>query len=102
MLERRAFTNDIELLLNALPTHITASILNGEDEPADLLEIVMDLGRLPEARYRDKERFLSDREVTLEEIRPKSSVFAFKGTRFRLARAASHNEAASAMGMLSA
>ena len=68
MLERRAFTNDIELLLNALPSHITASILNGEDEPADLLEIVMDLGRLPEARYRDKERFLSDREVTLEEI----------------------------------
>ncbi|NTU83990.1 MAG: AAA family ATPase, partial [Chloroflexales bacterium] len=68
MLDRRDVTNDIELLLSALPTHITASILNGEDDPADLLEIVMDLGRQPEARYRDKERFLSDREVTQDEI----------------------------------
>ncbi len=68
MVDRREVTNDIELLLSALPPHITASIRDGADEAADLLEIVMDLGRLPEARYRGKERFLSDREVTLEEI----------------------------------
>ncbi len=68
MSERSAVTNDIELLLSALPEHIARAILNGEDDPADLLEIVMDLGRLPEARYRDKERFLSEREVTQEEI----------------------------------
>ncbi|GAB4435244.1 MAG: AAA family ATPase [Chloroflexi bacterium OHK40] len=68
MSERRDVTNDIQLLLNALPAHIQEAITTGEDDPADLLEIVMDLGRLPEARYRDKERFLSDREVTQEEI----------------------------------
>mgnify|MGYP001431325527 CR=1 FL=1 len=68
MSERSAVTNDIELLLSALPPHITEAILNSEDDPADLLEIVLDLGRLPEARYRGKERFLSDREVTQEEI----------------------------------
>ena len=69
MSERREVTSDIQLLLDALPAHIQEAITtNEEDDPADLLEIVMDLGRLPEARYRDKERFLSDREVTQEEI----------------------------------
>jgi stage III sporulation protein SpoIIIAA len=68
MSERREVTSDIQLLLDALPAHIQEAVLTGEDDPADLLEIVMDLGRLPEARYRGKEQFLSDREVTQEEI----------------------------------
>lgn len=68
MPERRDVTSDIQLLLDALPAHIQEAVLSGEDDPADLLEIVMDLGRLPEARYRGKEQFLSDREVTQEEI----------------------------------
>ncbi|MEI6775310.1 MAG: R3H domain-containing nucleic acid-binding protein [Chloroflexales bacterium] len=61
-------TNDIDLLLDTLPTHITDAIEAGTDDVADLLEIVIDLGRLPEARYRDVERFLSNREVTQEDI----------------------------------
>jgi stage III sporulation protein SpoIIIAA len=68
MSERRDVTNDIQLLLDALPAHIQESITGSEEDSADLLEIVMDLGRLPEARYRGRERFLSDREVTQEEI----------------------------------
>lgn len=68
MSERRDSTNGTELLLSALPAHITMAIRAAEDDLDDLLEIVMDLGRLPEARYRGKERFLSDREVTQEEI----------------------------------
>jgi stage III sporulation protein SpoIIIAA len=68
MSERHNVTNDISLLLEALPAYITEAVTNGEDDPADLLEIVMDLGRLPEARYRTKERFLRDREVTQAEI----------------------------------
>jgi stage III sporulation protein SpoIIIAA len=68
MSERHSVNNDISLLLDALPAYITEAVTNGEDDPADLLEIVMDLGRLPEARYRTKERFLSDQEVTQEEI----------------------------------
>lgn len=67
MLDQRD-VNDIDLLLDALPTFITQSITQSSDNPADLLEIVMDLGRLPEARYRNHERFLSDHEVTQEEI----------------------------------
>ena len=60
--------DDIQLLLNALPAHIQEAITTSEDTSDDLLEIVMDLGRLPEARYRSKEQFLSEREVTQAEI----------------------------------
>ena len=60
--------DDIQLLLNALPAHIQEAIATSEDTSDDLLEIVMDLGRLPEARYRSKEQFLSEREVTQAEI----------------------------------
>lgn len=68
MSEQSNGPHDIELLLAALPTHITTAIRSSEDELDDLLEVVMDLGRLPEARYRTQERFLGDREITLADI----------------------------------
>jgi stage III sporulation protein SpoIIIAA len=67
MSDRDKLTNDIDLLLDALPLRITETI-RSSDDPVDLLEIVMDLGRLPEARYRSHERFLSEREVTQDDI----------------------------------
>ncbi len=60
-------SNDIQLLLAALPPAISEAIRQANDQD-NLLEIVMDLGRLPEARYRGHELFLSDREVTAEDI----------------------------------
>jgi stage III sporulation protein SpoIIIAA len=68
MTEPRAITSNIDLLLDTLPGHIRASIEQGPDDKENLLEIIMDLGRLPEARYRGRERFLSDREVTQDDI----------------------------------
>ena len=68
MSERPDVTNNIDLLLDTLPVHITDAIQGSNEDSADLLEIVMDLGRLPEARYRDVERFLSNREVTQDDI----------------------------------
>lgn len=68
MSERPDVTSDIDLLLDALPPHITEAIRASEEDSADLLEIVLDLGRLPEARYRGKEQFLSEREVNQEDI----------------------------------
>jgi stage III sporulation protein SpoIIIAA len=56
------------LLLDTLPLHIQQALESGPDDKEDLLEIIMDLGRLPEARYRGHERFLSDREVSQDEI----------------------------------
>lgn len=65
---QREITSNIDLLLDALPPHIQQALTQGEDEPSDLLEIIIDLGRLPEARYRNHERFLSDMEITREDI----------------------------------
>ena len=50
LLPERVFTDDLELLLAALPLHIRQPLedINHRDE---LLEVVMDLGRKPEARY---------------------------------------------------
>jgi stage III sporulation protein SpoIIIAA len=61
-------TNDNDLLLQTLPDHIRAAILADPDTLADILEVIMDLGRMPEARYRGSERILGDREVSQEDI----------------------------------
>jgi stage III sporulation protein SpoIIIAA len=68
MTDPRVITSNIDLLLETLPVHIQLALDEGPDEKEDLLEIIMDLGRLPEARYRGRERFLSDRETAQEDI----------------------------------
>ena len=68
MSEHRDITSNIDLLLETLPLHIQQALESGIDDKENLLEIIMDLGRLPEARYRGHERFLSDREVSQEDI----------------------------------
>jgi stage III sporulation protein SpoIIIAA len=54
---------ELELLAKALPPHIYRS-LHQLTNPADLLEIVLDLGREPEARVPGREIVLSDLPVT--------------------------------------
>jgi stage III sporulation protein SpoIIIAA/intein/homing endonuclease len=68
MSEQREITSNIDLLLETLPLHIQQALEVGPDDKEDLLEIIMDLGRLPEARYLGHECFLSDREVAQDEI----------------------------------
>ena len=51
-------TDDLDLLLEALPPRISESLHQAERR-IDLLEVVMDLGRLPEARYPGREVVLS-------------------------------------------
>ncbi|NWG21577.1 MAG: AAA family ATPase [Chloroflexi bacterium] len=68
MAVQRDITSNIELLLETLPAPIRQAIESGPDDCEDLLEVIMDLGRLPEARYRTHERFLSDREVSQDDI----------------------------------
>ena len=64
---QRVITDDLDLLLNALPPHISGPLKQREDN-FELLEIVMDLGRLPEARYPGREVVLADSEVTSEDL----------------------------------
>ena len=73
MTEPRTITSNIDLLLDTLPLHIRQSIEATPGDTENLLEIVMDLGRLPEARYRGQERFLSEREVLTATVAGRSN-----------------------------
>jgi len=65
--DEQIVTDDLDLLLDALPPRIVES-LRAEERRADLLEVVMDLGRLPEARYPGREVILSREEVTEDDL----------------------------------
>ena len=56
-------TDDLDALLDVLPPQVRGPLLERPDN-FELLEVVLDLGRLPEARYPEQEVTLSDREVT--------------------------------------
>lgn len=58
---------DLDLLVRVLPDHIMDD-LAGREDLGGLLEIVMDLGRLPEARFADAAVPLGDREVAEVDI----------------------------------
>ena len=60
-------TDDLEALLEALPPEIIERV-RGLGSRADLLEIVLDLGRRPEARFTHGEELLLEREVTEADI----------------------------------
>jgi len=60
-------TDDIDALVDVLPLEI-AEALRHENRFADLLEVVLDLGRPCAARYIDADVKLTDREVSQEEI----------------------------------
>lgn len=65
-MEKR-ITDDIDKLMRVLPMHINYA-LEELGDTNNLLEIVMDLGRLPTARFVDREVVLSEREVTEDEL----------------------------------
>ena len=67
MKSERRITDDLQALLDALPQHI-ANAVKAEGNPNNLLEVVMDLGRQPVARFTTGEVVLSDQEITQEEL----------------------------------
>src|SRR3989304_5578722 len=60
-------TDDLDALIDVPPGHI-ADTVRGRSNNFELLEIVLDLGRVPEARYPGEEVILSDEEIAQEEI----------------------------------
>ena len=60
-------TDDIGALVSVMPPRIRRS-LEAIDDASDLLEIVLDLGRKPEARFLKREAVLDDRELTADDI----------------------------------
>ncbi|WP_152918007.1 R3H domain-containing nucleic acid-binding protein [Ardenticatena maritima] len=60
-------TDDIEALFDVLPPRIRER-LRAMPDGDQLIEIVMDLGRLPEARFPNREVVLSDHEITHDDL----------------------------------
>ncbi len=60
-------TDDLEALLQVLPVDIRRAVEKANDSE-NLLEIIMDLGRVPTARYVDREIVLRETELTRDEI----------------------------------
>src|ERR1700690_1130240 len=60
-------TDDLEALLEVLPSDIRRAVEKANDSE-NLLEIILDLGRVPTARYVEPEITLRDTEVTRAEI----------------------------------
>src|SRR5512136_529306 len=64
---RKRITDNLDVLLNVLPLELEKQLtkINRSD---DLLEVIIDLGRIPTARYIDREESLSQVEVTHADI----------------------------------
>ncbi len=65
--EQQTITDDIDALLDALPPHIGDPLKTAENRN-DLIEVVMDLGRPPEARFSGSEKILSPHDTTEEDL----------------------------------
>ena len=65
--KEKQITDDLEALLEALPPHLQEP-LRLRPDAKDLLEVVMDLGRKPEARFPTGEVHLCDSEVSEEDL----------------------------------
>jgi stage III sporulation protein SpoIIIAA len=64
---QKVITDDMEALLDILPPHIQEPLCQQKDI-SELLEVVLDLGRPPEARFPQREVVLHDKEVGEEDI----------------------------------
>ena len=63
----KRITDNLDAMLGVLPPHLARELtrINRSDE---LLEVILDLGRVPTARFVDKEQVLSQVEVTHADI----------------------------------
>jgi stage III sporulation protein SpoIIIAA len=64
---RRVVTDDLDALLDILPLHIREFLYQQPDH-SELIEVVLDLGRLPEARFPHRELVLDSKEATQSDI----------------------------------
>ncbi len=68
---QRHVVDDMDAFLNVLPEPLRTGLAENMSDPDDmsgLLEIIVDLGRVPEARFIEDSIVLSDDEVTREDI----------------------------------
>src|SRR5438093_13230889 len=66
-LPSREITDDLELLLRVMPPHIREG-LHRQSDLKNLIEVVMDLGRPPEARFPSRAQNLGDSSSTSPDL----------------------------------
>jgi len=64
---QKVITDDLDALIDILPPHILQPLRQQKDV-SELLEVVLDLGRPPEARFPQREVVLNPKEVSEEDI----------------------------------
>ncbi|MFQ6031182.1 MAG: AAA family ATPase, partial [Dehalococcoidia bacterium] len=64
---QRLAQEELERLLAILPQQVTGNLRKREDL-VDLLEVVLDLGRVPEGRFPSGDAVLGEQEVTREDL----------------------------------
>ena len=64
---QEAVREELELVLNVLPYRVSSALRQREDL-GELLEVVLDLGREPEARFVSGDASLSDQEVDADDL----------------------------------
>ena len=65
---KKEIIDDLGLLLGVLPSRIRSGLKEKGPDPKDLIEIVLDLGRPPEARFFSGVVYLDELEVTREDL----------------------------------
>jgi stage III sporulation protein SpoIIIAA len=66
-MKQREITDDLHALLDVLPPTISEAV-NQANDSQNLVEVILDLGRVPTARFFEREIVLLQSEVTHEEI----------------------------------
>jgi stage III sporulation protein SpoIIIAA len=64
---RKQITDNLDALLGVLPAEVSKE-LTTINRPDDLLEVILDIGRVPTARYVDEELTLREVEVTKDDL----------------------------------
>ena len=64
---QKKITDDLHALLSVLPPPAAKAVVDADDSD-NLLEVILDLGRLPTARFMDREVVLNQVEVAHEDI----------------------------------
>jgi stage III sporulation protein SpoIIIAA len=65
--QQQLITDDLEQLLSILPEFLRQQ-LHQHPQENQLIEVVMDLGRLPEARFPDKAEYLSEQPISRADL----------------------------------
>jgi stage III sporulation protein SpoIIIAA len=65
---QQSIDQELEAIIDRLPPHIAEPLAQREDKTELLLEVVLDLGRQPEARFLNETYILNSKEVSDEDI----------------------------------